>query len=81
VNEFAAHRSGGEFPESLPLVALLSADGNLLDLVDGHGARSPQSLDDGLTADTLLDMLLDLLEDFPCEYDDRGCSVSHFCVL
>lgn len=70
VNELAAHRGGREFPQSLSLVVLLCVDGNLLDLVDSHGARPPQSLDDGLTADSLLDMVLDLLENLSGENDN-----------
>lgn len=81
MNQFAAHGSGGELPESVPLVALLSVDGNLLDLVDGHGARSPQSLDDGLTADALLDVFLDFLEDLSGQDNDGGGAVANLCVL
>ena len=70
VNQLAAHRSCGEFPQSLSLVVLLCVDGNLLDLVDGHGAGSSQTLDDGLTADTMLDVLLDFLENLSSQNDD-----------
>lgn len=63
MDQLAAHRGCGEFPQGLSLVVLLCVDSNLLDLVDSHGAGSSQTLDDGLTADTVLNVLLDLLED------------------
>lgn len=70
MDQLAAHRSCGEFPQNLSLVVLLCVDGNLLDLVDSHSAGSSQTLDDGLTADTVLDVLLDLLENLSSQNDD-----------
>ena len=81
VDQLAAHRGCGEFAQSLALVVLLGVDGNLLDLVDGHGARPPQALDDGLAADSLLDVLLDLLQNLSGQHNDRRGSVSDLSVL
>jgi hypothetical protein len=62
LDKLARHGSCGELGQGIALIAILGADGNLLDLVDGHLHCSPQTLDDDLGADTLLDMLLDLFE-------------------
>lgn len=81
VDQFAAHRGCSKLSESFALVSLLSADLNLLDLVDGHRAGSPQPLHDGLTADSLFDKLFDLLKNLPSEYYHGCCSIANFGVL
>jgi hypothetical protein len=48
LDKLARHGGGGEFAQGIALVSIISADGNLLDLVDGHLHRSPQTLDDDL---------------------------------
>ena len=81
LDQLAGHGCGSELGEGIPLVALVSVDRDLLDLVDGHLRSFSQALDDDLCADTLLDVLLDLLEDFSSQNHDGGCSVSNFGIL
>ena len=81
VNQLAAHCRRCQLEQSISLVALACVDRNLLDLVDRHRARSPQTLDDGLTAHTLLHVLLDLLQNLACQHHHRCCSVANLCIL
>lgn len=81
LDQLAGHGSGGQLGQGLTAVGLVSADRNLLDLVDGHQRRSSQTLDDGLRADTLLDVLLDLFEDLTSEDDNRSRTIAHLSIL
>lgn len=63
------------------MVALVGADRNLLDLVDGHLRRPPQAFDDDLRADAILDVLLDLLQNLSSQHNDRCSSISYLSVL
>jgi hypothetical protein len=48
LDKLARHGGGSEFAQGIALAAIISADGNLLDLVNGHLHRPPQTLDDDL---------------------------------
>lgn len=54
---------------------------DLLDLVDGHRAGSPQALDDRLRTDTLLNQFANLLQYFTGEDHHRRRTVSDFGIL
>ena len=81
LNQLAGHGSACQLCQSLPLVALVGANCNLLDLVYGHLRRSSQTLDDYLRADTLLNVILDLLQDLTCQDDDGRSTIANFGVL
>lgn len=48
LNQLARHGGSGQLAEGIALAAIVGADSNLLDLVDGHLHRPPQTLDDDL---------------------------------
>lgn len=79
--QFAAHGRSGQSSQSLSLVTLLRRNSNFLDLIHRHGRRPSQSLDESLRADTLLDMLFDLLQDFSSKYYHRCRAIAYFSVL
>lgn len=79
--QLAAHGRRGQLLQRLPLVALSNVDRNLLDLVDGHAACPSQALDDGLAADALLDVFLDLLEHLAGQHHHRRRAVADLGVL
>ena len=81
MDEFAAHGSRGELLQGIALVAGGGIDGDLDDLVDGEVRRSPEALDDGLAADSLLDEVLDLPQYFAGNHDHGRCAIAHFGVL
>ena len=81
MDEFTAHRSRRQLPQRVSLIVFTGVHGNLLDFLDGHVTRSPQTLDDDLTTHALLHVLFDLLQNLACQHDDRRCSVSDFRIL
>ena len=81
MDKLAAHRSRSQLPQRLPLIALRSVLRNLLDLIHSHHARSPQALNDDLTAHALLDLLLDLLQNLARQHHHRRRPVSHLGIL
>lgn len=70
LDQLACHGSRSQLDKSITAVALVCANGNLLDLVDSNLRCPPQTLNDNLRADTLLNMLLDLLQDLAGEDND-----------
>jgi hypothetical protein len=48
LNQLARHGGGGQLAQGIALAAVVGADSNLLDLVDGHLDCPPQTLDDDL---------------------------------
>lgn len=81
MNELTAHCCGCQLAQCFSLVPLRSAHGDLFDLVDGHGAGPPQTLDDSLCAHALLHELFDFLEDLAGQDDHGRRAIADFCVL
>lgn len=81
LNQLAGHGGRSQLDESIAAVALISANGDLLNLVDSHLGCPPQTLDDDLRANTLLDVLLNLLQDLTGENNDRRSTVTDLGVL
>ena len=48
LDQLAGHGGRSQLAERFPFVCLACVDSDLLDLVDRHGGRSPQTLDDDL---------------------------------
>jgi hypothetical protein len=63
------------------LAGLRCVDRDLHDLVYCKVRCSPQALDDGLAADTLLDKVPDLLQYLSGKHNDGCCAVSNLGVL
>jgi hypothetical protein len=70
LDQLACHGSRSQLDKSITAVALVGANSNLLDLVDSHLRCPPQTLDDNLRADTLLNVLLNLFQDLAGEDND-----------
>ena len=81
MDEFTTHSCCRQLPQRVSLVALARINRDLFYFVDCHYARSPEGLDDNLTADTLFHMLLDFFENLACQYHDGRCTVSNFGIL
>lgn len=81
MDKLAAHGCCCKLLEGVPLVALGCVDRDLHDLVYCQVRRSSQTLHDGLTADTLLNKVFDLLQDLSSEHYYGCCTISNFGVL
>jgi hypothetical protein len=81
LNQLASHGGGSQLDESIAAVALIGANGDLLNLIDSHLGCPPQTLDDDLRANTLLDVLLNLLQELTGENNDRCSTVTDLGVL
>ena len=81
LDQLASHGGAGELSQSLAEIGLVGPDGDLLDLVDGHLGGPPQTLDDDLGADALLDVFSYLLENLPGQHHHGRRAVSYLGVL
>jgi hypothetical protein len=86
LNQLAIHRRARQTSEglNLPIAAgnhIIHIPRNLLNPIDRNRTGSPQALDDGLRADTLLYHVAHFFEDFASEHDDGGGSVADLGVL
>mmetsp|Transcript_23519 Transcript_23519/g.52863 ORF Transcript_23519/g.52863 Transcript_23519/m.52863 type:complete len:212 (+) Transcript_23519:411-1046(+) len=65
----------------LPFVLTRDINGPLLQLLDCQSRRFPVALDDDLRMNTLLDVLLGLLQELTGQHYDTCCSISSLIVL
>lgn len=81
MNQLTTHRRRRQLPQHLLLIPRTGTHTNLLNLIDRHRTRPPQTLDNRLRAHPLLHKLFHLLQNLARKDHNRGGSIAHLSVL